>query len=64
MQLNRKSRKSGKIKSHSTKSNKATDKINIPCDLSPDSSVPTDTLGSYTGSPEDGGKPVQDADDL
>lgn len=26
--------------------------------------IPADVLGSYTGSPEDGGKPVQDADDL
>lgn len=26
--------------------------------------IPTDVLGSYTGSPEDGEKPVQDADDL
>jgi hypothetical protein len=25
---------------------------------------PTDPLGSYTGRPKDGGKPVQDADDL
>lgn len=23
-----------------------------------------DVLGSYTGNPEDGGKPIQDADDL
>lgn len=26
--------------------------------------IPADVLGSYMGSPEDGGKPVQDADDL
>lgn len=26
--------------------------------------IPTDVLGSYTGAPEDGGRPVQDADDL
>jgi hypothetical protein len=25
---------------------------------------PADPLGSYTGRPADGGKPVQDADDL
>ena len=24
----------------------------------------SDVLGSYTGTPKDGGKPVQDADDL
>lgn len=27
-------------------------------------SIPSDVLGSYTGSPEDGEHPVQDADDL
>lgn len=26
--------------------------------------IPSDVLGSYTGKPRDGGKPVQDADDL
>lgn len=26
--------------------------------------IASDTLGSYTGTPEDGGRPVQDADDL
>lgn len=26
--------------------------------------IPADVLGSYTGSPEDGEEPVQDADDL
>lgn len=26
--------------------------------------IPSDVLGSYTGKPKDGGKPVQDADDL
>ncbi len=26
--------------------------------------IPSDVLGSYTGSPQDEGKPVQDADDL
>ena len=26
--------------------------------------VVADPMGSYTGAPEDGGKPVQDADDL
>lgn len=26
--------------------------------------VDSDVLGSYTGKPDDGGKPVQDADDL
>lgn len=28
------------------------------------SDIPTDVLGSYTGTPADGGKPEQDADDL
>jgi len=26
--------------------------------------IPSDVLGSYTGTPVDGGVPVQDADDL
>lgn len=26
--------------------------------------IPSDVLGSYTGTPEDGGVPEQDADDL
>lgn len=26
--------------------------------------IPTDVLGSYTGTPRDGGAPTQDADDL
>lgn len=28
------------------------------------SGIPSDTSGSYTGVPEDGGEPIQDADDL
>lgn len=26
--------------------------------------IPSDVLGSYTGTPADGGRPIQDADDL
>ncbi|MBQ4604047.1 MAG: hypothetical protein IJB16_05530 [Clostridia bacterium] len=29
-----------------------------------DDDIPTDVLGSYTGTPYDGLRPVQDADDL
>lgn len=29
-----------------------------------DDSIPSDVNGSYTGTPKDGGKPQQDADDL
>ena len=32
--------------------------------IEPLQSVKTDPLGSYTGTPVDGGVPVQDADDL
>ena len=32
--------------------------------IEPMQSVKTDPLGSYTGTPADGGVPVQDADDL
>ena len=28
------------------------------------SDIPSDVLGSYTGTPVDNGKPIQDADDL
>ena len=35
------------------------------CDFSHQSEESnSDVLGSYTGTPKDGGKPVQDADDL
>ncbi len=33
-------------------------------DLEAGQEIPADVLGSYTGTPEDGGRPVQDADDL
>ncbi len=43
--------------------NKEKSNINLP--LSEENNeVPSDTLGSYTGVPEDGGIPEQDADDL
>ena len=61
--MNKKNKNNKKAAPRRTAPN-AVNKINNPCDLSPDTSIPTDTLGSYTGSPEDGGKPVQDADDL
>lgn len=35
-----------------------------PLDTATDGSVTSDVDGSYTGHPLDGGKPVQDADDL
>ena len=35
-----------------------------PLDSATDGSVISDVDGSYTGHPLDGGKPVQDADDL
>lgn len=63
MQMNRKNKNNKKAKARRIEPS-AANKINAPCDLSPDASIPTDTLGSYTGAPEDGGKPVQDADDL
>ncbi len=35
-----------------------------PLDADTQKSIPSDIDGSYTGHPLDGGKPVQDADDL
>jgi len=35
-----------------------------PDDPDEDLGSPFDPMGSYTGLPEDGGEPVQDADDL
>lgn len=49
---------------------KKTKKINSfaelakPLDNAAENKVPSDIDGSYTGHPIDGGKPVQDADDL
>ncbi len=42
------------------KSQQATNKA----DNKQDSQIPSDVLGSYTGVPEDGEEPIQDADDL
>lgn len=49
------------------KTNKATmstSELSKPLDTANDSSIISDVDGSYTGHPIDGGKPVQDADDL
>ena len=56
-------KKRKKIKNRSEQAEN-TKNESVCCDFSPDSEIPTDTLGSYTGSPEDGGRPIQDADDL
>lgn len=53
---------------HNQKKDSITD---VDSDITQSSSKPdesadvdSDVLGSYTGKPDDGGKPVQDADDL
>lgn len=45
---------------HKTKTRKVMDAMRE----SSKGKIPTDVDGSYTGVPEDGGEPVQDADDL
>ena len=55
------------IKDKNTKKNKPTQKGVKTADTLRNQSeqqVPSDVQGSYTGSPIDGGRPVQDADDL
>jgi hypothetical protein len=41
-----------------------TNELSKPLDTANDSLIISDVDGSYTGHPIDGGKPVQDADDL
>ncbi len=46
------------------KNKKSNKEMAEPLGSNNDDSIKSDVNGSYTGYPEDGGQPIQDADDL